>query len=118
MSAHSFQRGDVVRVDVPYLDGTQRVRRPALVVCDPLKMLDLIVAMISSRIRDPLPPTHYRIDPSHPDWGSSGLRLTSVIRLDRLYTMEHDDVLDKMGTLSDATMNQIDAVLKTALGIS
>ncbi len=117
MSSQSLNRGDVVRVDVPYLDGSQRVRRPALVVCDPAKMLDLVVAMISSRLRDPLPPTHYKIDQSHSDWSGSGLRLPSVVRFDRLYTMEHDDVLDTLGSLSDATMKQIDDVLKTALGI-
>jgi len=32
--------------------------------------------------------------------------------------MEDDDVFDTLGTLSDATMKQIDDVLKTALGIS
>lgn len=117
MSPQSFQRGDVVRVDVPYLDGTQTVRRPALVVCDPTKMLDLVVAMISSRIRDPLPPTHYVIDQTHSDWSASGLRLASVVRCDRLYTMEYNDVLDRLGALTDRTMAQIDDVLKVALGI-
>ena len=97
MSRGRISRGDIVRVEVPYLDASRSVRRPALVVGDPSQMLDLIVAMITSRIRDPLPPTHYRIDQSHPDWSASGLRLPSVVRCDRLYTMEYDDVQGVIG---------------------
>ena len=61
MSYGTVQKGDVVMVDVPYLDGTGTVRRPAVVVSDTSQMLDVIIAGITSRIREPLPPTHYVI---------------------------------------------------------
>lgn len=66
MTKASAVKGDVVLVDVPYLDADQSVRRPALVVSDTSQMLDAIIAGITSRIRDPLRPTHYLIDADHP----------------------------------------------------
>jgi len=51
MSSLTVTKGDVVLVDVPYLDATQSVRRPALVVSDSSQMLDVIIAGITSRIR-------------------------------------------------------------------
>ncbi|MBW3541147.1 MAG: type II toxin-antitoxin system PemK/MazF family toxin [Planctomycetes bacterium] len=104
-------------VDVPYLDATAAVRRPALVVSDSSQMLDTIIAAVTSRIRDPLPPTHYVIDSSHPDWKPSGLRLPSAIRCDRLFTIDDDAVQKTLGHLSDATMLGISHLLRIALAI-
>jgi mRNA interferase MazF len=118
MSSHTFQRGDVVLVSIPYLKGTAAVRRPALVVCDPTIMLDIVIAAISSRIRDPLPQTHYVIDQGHHDWTASGLRLPSVVRCDRLFTVDGSDIQHGIGSLSDQTMEEIGDTLKLALGIA
>lgn len=117
MSSGSVNKGHVVMVDVPYLDAAQSVRRPALVVCDASQMLDVIIAGITSRIRSPLPPTHYVINHNHSDWSASGLRLDSVIRCDRLFTVAHSNIHRKIGQLSAATMRQIDDCLKVAFGI-
>lgn len=117
MTNGTIQRGNVVLVDVPYLDATQSVRRPALIVSDPGQMLDLIIAGITSRLRDPLPPTHYILDRNHPDWAVSGLKLDSAIRCDRLFTVQHANVHRTIGHLSQGTMQQVDSRLKRALGI-
>src|SRR5688572_30465304 len=100
MNAAKPDRGDVVMVDIPYLDATAAVRRPALVISDPSQLLDSIVAGISSRIRDPLPATHYLVNRVHPDWAASGLRLDSVVRCDRLFTIDNADVERTIGHLS------------------
>lgn len=118
MTSGSVNKGDVVLVDVPYLDAIRSVRRPALVVCDPSQMLDVIIAGITSRIRTPLPATHYVIDGKHPDWKASGLRLDSAIRCDRLFTVHHANIHRTLGSLSSATMLQVDDCLKAAFGIS
>lgn len=118
MTNGSVNKGDVVMVDVPYLDATKTVRRPALVVCDTTQLLDVIIAGITSQIRSPLPPTHYVIDRSHPDWTASGLRLDSAIRCDRLFTVHHADIHRTIGQLSPATMKQIDVCLKVTFGIT
>jgi mRNA-degrading endonuclease toxin of MazEF toxin-antitoxin module len=118
MSPTHPNRGDVVLVQIPYLDATASVQRPALIVSDPAQMLDIIIAGITSRIRDPLPTTHYVVDPSHADWTASGLRTPSAIRCDRLFTIDNADIRRTIGHLSSATMQHIDGHLKTALGLS
>lgn len=117
MSSLRVRKGDVVLVDIPYLDASQAVKRPALVICDPAQMLDVVIAGITSRIRDPLPATHYAIPRSHPDWKSSGLRLESAIRCDRIFTIENREIHRTIGSLSLATIAEIDERLKLALGI-
>ena len=104
-------------VDVPYLNGSQTVRRPAIVVSDTSQMLDVIIAGVTSRIRQPLPPTHYRFDQQHIDWKASGLRLDSAIRCDRLFTIDHASIHRTIGQLSAATLQQVDLCLKRALAI-
>lgn len=116
-SKRIIRRGELLLAAISYLSGTQTVRRPVLVVCDPTLMLDLIVTMISSRIRSPLPPTHYLIDPTHRDWSTSCLAMASVVRTDRIYTLDYDDIAKPIGTLSGSTMREIDPILKRALGI-
>jgi mRNA-degrading endonuclease toxin of MazEF toxin-antitoxin module len=118
MSNGPLVRGIVALVEIPYLDATQAVKRPALVVSDTSQMLDVIVAGITSRIRNPLPATHYVIDRRHRDWAASGLRLNSAVRCDRLFTVEHAQILRTLGSLSPATMVEIDALLKRALGMA
>jgi mRNA-degrading endonuclease toxin of MazEF toxin-antitoxin module len=112
------QRGDVVLVDVPYLDAQQSVRRPALVISDCNRMLDVIIAGITSRIRSPLPATHLVIDRNHVDWPGSGLRLDSAIRCDRIFTVDHSSIHRVLGRFSQSTMSDVESRLKTALGIT
>ena len=118
MSDRQIRKGDVVMVDIPYLDATHAVRRPAVVVCDPNQMLDVIIAGVTSRIRKPLPPTHYVINRGHADWAASGLRLDSAIRCDRIFTVEHSNIHRVVGHLSDSTILEIDQRLKRAMGIA
>jgi mRNA interferase MazF len=118
MSSGRVDKGDVVLVDIPYLDAKQVVKRPALVISDSSQMLDIVVAGITSRIRAPLPPTHYVIDNSHADWQASGLRLTSAIRCDRIFTVEHVSIHRVLGRLTPPTLLDLDRRLKLALGIA
>lgn len=118
MSNGRVSKGDVVLVDIPYLNAAQVVKRPAIVVSDSSQLLDVIVAGITSRIRSPLPPAHYVVDRQHPDWTPSGLRLDSAVRCDRIFTIEHVSIHRVLGRLSPATMRQIEECLKRVMGIA
>ena len=118
MSRNSIVKGVIVLVDVPYLDAGRTVRRPALTIGDTKQSLDVIIAAISSRIRHPLPVTHYLIGQQHADWAASGLRLDSVIRCDRLFTVAHASIHRTLGRLSPATLAQVDDLVKISLGIA
>lgn len=109
--------GDVVLVEIPYLDATHAVKRPALVISDSSQLLDVIVAGITSRIRTPLPPAHYVVDRTHADWAVSGLRLDSAVRCDRLFTVEESAIERVIGSLSPTTMLEIQTRLKCVMGM-
>jgi mRNA interferase MazF len=78
----NVQRGDIVMCEFPYTDMSGSKVRPALVVMDDgyQKLDHTILAVISSsRTRFVGDPSQLVIDPSHPDWIPSGLRIASVI---------------------------------------
>ena len=57
------------------------------------------------------------IDQTHPDWHESGLRRPSVVIGSNIAYIRQQDVVQVIGSLSDATMQQIEDCLKVALGI-
>ncbi len=111
------RRGDVVRVDWPYSDRTGSKVRPAVVVQDDAlnsKIADTILILIS-RTRRAVGTTEVLIDPSAEP--GAGLRYPSVAPCNNLLTLDQGLVVQAIGRLSDATMRQIDAHLKAALGL-
>jgi mRNA-degrading endonuclease toxin of MazEF toxin-antitoxin module len=80
------------------------------------RLLDTIVAIITSNTgRATREPTQFMIDPAHPDWAASGLRLASVVKCEHLYTFHKQRVLRTLGQFSAATMLQVNDCLKASL---
>jgi len=115
----SFHRGDVVIVDFYPTDPKAKVR-PALVVQndrDNARMQRTIVIQITSNVRRAHEDTQYLIDSAHADWAISGLRLPSAVNAANIATVARQQVTHVIGDLSAATMRQIDACLRAALGL-
>ncbi len=115
----NFHRGNVVIVDFYPTDPRAKVR-PALVVQndrDNARMLRTIVIQITSNVSRSHEDTQYPIDPAHADWSISGLRLPSAVNAANLATVARRQVTHVIGGLSPATMQQIDACLRAALGL-
>jgi len=113
-----MNRGDVVLALIPYIDGTGGKRRPVLVVQSNQfnqTALDTIVAAISTNLRGVGQANQLLIDPATEP--TSGLVQPSVVRCDRLFTIDQRSVGRTIGSLSAATMQQIDGCLKAALGL-
>jgi mRNA interferase MazF len=112
-----MNRGDVVTVDFSRYDPKDKVR-PVLVVQndrDNARMAKTIVALITGNIRRAGEDTQYLLARSHPDFPASGLRQDSAVTCSNLYTIRQSDVSRVIGELSDATMDRIDACLRTAM---
>src|SRR5262247_4891705 len=78
----NVQRGDVVLVDYPYATGGGTKVRPVLVVQndqDNQRLLNTIVAQITSVTRRALEPTQLLIEIATPAGQQSGLRQNSVV---------------------------------------
>jgi mRNA interferase MazF len=114
----TVQRGGVVIVDWPFASGRGRKPRPALIVQndhDNQRLQNTILAMITSTTRRALEPTQLFIDLSSQDGQLSGLRQDSVVNCINLFTVEQTKILQTIGHLSPALMQQANGCLKAAL---
>lgn len=112
-----MKRGDVVIVDWPYSDLSGSKLRPALVVqADFLNGLvdDTVYVKVQSQ-RYAIPGTEVELAPVAEKL--SGLKHLCYASCKDLLTREQALVHHPLGVLSDAAMRQIEACLKTVLGI-
>jgi mRNA interferase MazF len=110
-------RGDVVLVDYPFTTGGAKVR-PALVVQndrDNARITNTIVAQISGNTARVSASTQHLIELAEEP--GCGLARDSALIGTNLLTMHQSDILRVLGSLSAATMAQIDDCLKVALGL-
>ena len=110
-------RGDVVRVDWPFSDRTGSKVRPAIVVQSDMlngRIADTILVLVS-RTQRAIGITEVLIDPAIET--QSGLRYPSVVSCNNLLTVDQAFVVQVLGRLSSAKMQEIDDRLKTALDL-
>ena len=92
-----MKTGDIVLIPFPFSDLTNIKLRPAVVVSETKdKYKDLIVCAISSQL--PTAPSIAEII-INPD-GKNGLRVASVIKVDRIFTLKQERVVAVLGNLS------------------
>jgi len=94
--------------------------RPALVIQnDGLNgvLRETIIAEITSNLANVNRPDQVLIEIASPAGSSSGLLANSAIRCQRLHTVPQVDVRRRIGVLSPALMAEVDAALRSALGI-
>jgi mRNA-degrading endonuclease toxin of MazEF toxin-antitoxin module len=114
-----MKRGDLVIVDFGVVNPAASIR-PALVIQndrDNARMSKTIVAQITTNIRRAGENTQLLIDPGHTDWMQSGLKRSSVVNCTNLATIDQSDIRRIFGSLSPATMRQINDCLRSALAI-
>ena len=114
------QRGSVVLVRYPFTDLSTTKVRPAVVVTSNLllsQMEDVLCLFISSVLPGELLPTDFVLEPTHPDFPATGLRLRSVFRTHKLALLHQGLVLKKLGDLEGPLMREIDSRLQLALGL-
>jgi len=92
-------KGKIVLIPFPFTDLTATKLRPALVLFEGQK--DVVVAFISSRVPRRPAPTEILIDETHPEFKLTGLKRSSVIRLDKVATISKDLILGEIGEIRD-----------------
>jgi mRNA interferase MazF len=101
----SFSPGDILLVPVVFSDGSGHKKRPVVVVYDSADA-DLLVAPVTSQMaRSPR-------DVPVVNWQRAGLRLPSIVRLEKLATVEKATVIKRMGQLVTDDWKEMKAVLK------
>ena len=115
------KRGEIVLASFPFADGSVSKKRPVLVVQADLynrSIHNAIVAEITSNTGWAADPSHLLIDVSTPDGQATGLLRNSVVSCLNLATMNEVRIERRMGVLSSSLMEQVEACLRVALGLS
>jgi mRNA interferase MazF len=97
-------KGKLVLIPFPFTDLTATKLRPALILYEGEK--DVVVAFISSRIQKPKA-TDIAIDEKHPEFNQTGLKLTSVIKLDKIATISKELILGEIGKIGAKLKEEI-----------
>jgi mRNA interferase MazF len=90
-------KGKIVLIPFPFADLTAAKLRPALVLFEGER--DVVVAFISSKVPDQPALTDVAVDKSHPEFALTGLKMSSVIKLDKIATVLKDLVVGEIGEL-------------------
>lgn len=117
MISTSLSRGDSVLSRFPFTDLTGVSLRPASVVSPGQIGQDIVLVGISSVVRGALAPTDYTVDASHPEFPLTGLRVTSVLRLHKLATVERSITTPRLGRVGPQLQGTVDSLLRVVVGL-
>lgn len=88
-----YKPGEILLLKFPFSDASDVKRRPALVLID-VGDNDVVVARVTTHH------TRSSFDVEIKNWQEAGLKAASVIRLDKLATLEKNLIDRKLGRLS------------------
>jgi mRNA interferase MazF len=89
-------KGKIVLIPFPFTNLTATKLRPALILFEGDK--DVVAAFISSKTQKPTT-TDIIIVEAHPEFKQTGLKLDSVIKLDKVATISKDLILGEIGEI-------------------
>jgi mRNA interferase MazF len=111
-------KGKVVPVPFPLDDLTAAKVRPAVCLTEFIgPHRHVVAAFVSSRVVPDLLATDLLLDPSHPDFTASGLRVPSTLRLHRLMTVNTSVFQRQLGKLTNRLLTDVDDRLRTLFGL-
>jgi len=100
--------GDVILIDFPFTIPTQSKIRPAVVLTVTQdKYKDIVICAISSVVPATIAPREILISTSDPSFPATGLRVDSVIKIDRIATLRTTDVIIKLGHCPPNLWNEL-----------
>jgi mRNA interferase MazF len=106
--------GDVILIDFPFTIPTQSKIRPAVVLTVTQdKYKDIVICAVSSVVPAMLTPREILISSGDPSFPATGLRVDSVIKMDRIATLRTTDVIAKLGHCPPNLWDKIVAKFRT-----
>jgi mRNA interferase MazF len=111
-----MRRGTVVLTPFPFTDLSGQKVRPALVVSRSDRPgTDVLLAFITSKQSPISTKSDLLVDSSHPDFAQTGLKMSSVVKLDKLVTVEYSVILGELGEFSEALLQEVNEKLRYVL---
>jgi mRNA interferase MazF len=100
-----YRPGEIVLLSFPFTDATEVKRRPALVLLD-TGGEDIVVGRVTSQV------AQGPFDVELAGWREAGLLLPSVVRVDKVATLEKRLVERRLGALTAGDWARVQAVIQ------
>ena len=111
-----MRKGAIVLARFPFTDLSGSKRRPALVLTTQnQESPDVILAFISSIVPEIIRDAEILLDLLDKDFPLTGLRKSSIIKLDKLATLDKELISGEMGEVSPKIMDRVKEKLRTEL---
>ena len=112
-----LSRGDVVLTPFPFTNLQGQAVRPAIIVSPGAIADDVVLLAVSSVIRGTQVATDYILEVNHPEFSLTGLRVRSVLRAHKLFTLEQTVLVRRLGKLGPLLLAEIDRLLRLVLSL-
>jgi len=111
-------KGTIVLARFPFTDFTSEKRRPALIIsANNENKNDLIIAFISSVVPENLTAADLVLPINEPELKETRLHKTSVVRFDKIMTIEKNLITGEIGNLPAKFIYEADKRLKIVFGL-
>ncbi len=105
-----MQTGDIVLIPFPFSELTDIKIRPAVVISETKdKYKDLILAAVSSQMSEKISVAEIILGPD----SLNGLRVKSVIKVDRIFTLKANKVITSLGRLNTNQIANFKLIFKS-----
>jgi mRNA interferase MazF len=102
-------KAKIVLIHFPFTDLTDSKLRPALVLHE--SEHDVVVAFISSKVPGYLQDSDFLVSMDHPSFLSTGLKVSSVIKFDKIATISKDLIEGEIGEITRDLANECNLLL-------
>lgn len=106
-------KGKIVLVPFSFTDLTAAKLRPALVIYEGEE--DVVVAFISSKVPSKLSEVDVLVTKKDTGFKKSGLKVDSLIKLDKIATVLKDLIVGELGELGEESRREVNRKLKKML---
>jgi len=108
-------KGKIVLIPFPFTDLSASKLRPALVLHEGDR--DVVVVFISSKIPPKLAESDVIITKNHPEFQLTGLKVDSVIKLDKIATLSKNLIIGEIGEIGKVIRDEVNRKLCKILRI-
>jgi mRNA interferase MazF len=106
-------KGKIVLLPFPFTDLTAAKLRPALIIHEGNE--DVVVAFISSKVQSELSEADVLVSKKDVGFKESGLKVDSLIKLDRIATVLKDLIVGELGELDAESRREVNQKLTKML---
>lgn len=104
----------MVLVSFPFTDLSGQKLRPALIVGRPLGD-DIVLAFVTSRSDIGMADAEHLLEPGDPEFSSTGLKIASRIRLQKIATLQRNLIRRRLGRIGPRTRRAVNRALRYVL---